>query len=84
MSQLKFFLETHHSQPALHPDARKIIEALSESAKTQSELFYLFNGRLKKSRLMPILEGLASAGIITSIHERSGGRPRTVWSLTQQ
>ena len=82
-AQLKFFLGAHSSQPAMHPDARKIVEALAESPKTQSELFFLFNGRLKKSRLMPILEDLAQAGIITSTHERSGGRPRTVWSLKE-
>jgi DNA-binding PadR family transcriptional regulator len=82
-TQLKFFLDTVYSKPALHPHERQIIEALTEGPMTQSELFYLFNGRLKKSRLMPILENLVSAGLITSTHERSGGRPRTVWSLVQ-
>ena len=83
-AQLKFFLETHNSQPAMHPDARRIVEALGEGPKTQSEVFYLFNGRLKKSRLMPILEDLARVGLITSTHEKSGGRPRTVWSLCSE
>jgi hypothetical protein len=69
------------NQPAMHPDARKIVDYLMGGARTQSELFYLFNGRLKKSLLMPILEGLKSAGTITSTVEHSGGRPRTVWRI---
>ena len=83
-AQLKFFLQASQSQPAMHPDARRIVEALTEGPKTQSELFFLFNGRLKKSRLMPILEDLARAGLITSTHEKSGGHPRTVWSLCNE
>jgi hypothetical protein len=79
--QLKLFLDTVYGKPALHPHQRQIIEALTERPMLQSKLFYLFNGRLKKSRPILILESLVSAGLITSTHEKSGGRPRTVWSM---
>jgi predicted transcriptional regulator len=83
-SQLNFLFEAVSSQPSLPPDARKkIVEALAEKPKTQSQLFWLFRGKLTKADLMPILENLKSTGLITSKREKSGGRPRTVWSLVQ-
>jgi hypothetical protein len=81
MGQLNFLFAAVSSQPSLGPDARKIVDALALKPRTQSQLFWLFRGKLTKADLMPILESLSAAGIVASQVQKSGGRPRTIWSL---
>lgn len=68
-----------------NPDSNKILLALAEGDKTQTQLNELFNGHLPANRLNTILTDLQAVGRITQRKEGGGrgkGKAITWWSIT--
>jgi hypothetical protein len=63
------------------PVANRILEALAEGPKTQTELVDLFSRRLSRDRLNDVLQDLQAARKIQGKQTKTGGRPRTTWRL---
>ncbi|MBX9878851.1 MAG: DUF3987 domain-containing protein [Candidatus Obscuribacterales bacterium] len=67
------------------PDSNKILLALAEGDKSQTQLNELFNGHLPADRLNAILTDLQAVGRITQRKEGGGrgkGKAITWWSIT--
>jgi hypothetical protein len=64
------------------PVAQRIIEALALGPKTQNDIVGLFHGHLSKDKLGGVLGDLQSRDRIALTKQETGGRPRTVWSLS--
>jgi hypothetical protein len=67
--------------PETEPRAQKILEALTEGPKTQTELNRLFSGKLRSEDLADVLKRLQAVGKITQSNLKTGGRNRTTWRL---
>ena len=66
------------------PDVNRLIQALREDEKTQTEINRLFSGHSKSAKLNSILGDLQAAGIVTQRTEGGGkgkGKAPTIWSL---
>jgi hypothetical protein len=64
------------------PIADRILAALrANGPMAQSELVDLFGRHVGGARLNRALEALVAAGMIRSVREETGGRPRTVWEV---
>jgi hypothetical protein len=65
----------------LDPIAQKIVGALGDGPKTQTEIRDLFGRHQPSERLKQTLAELQGQGRITLREEATGGRPRHIWSL---
>lgn len=64
------------------PHINKILAALSDGEKTQTDLNRLFDSHLPAPRLKTILRDLESSGRVTQRKEKGQGRAITFWSIT--
>lgn len=68
----------------IDPDANKVLRALSEGDKTQTELNRLFSGHMSSDRLKAILTELQASGRLSQRPGGNGkGKASTIWSLTE-
>ncbi len=65
----------------LDPVAQTIIQALGRGPQSQNAIRDLFGRHQPAARLTDVLRDLQERGRITLTEERTGGRPRRVWSL---
>jgi hypothetical protein len=63
----------------LDPVAQRVLEALKDGPKTQSEIVNLFSRHQNKDALRNVMSDLQERGRITMVLERTAGRPRSVW-----
>ena len=63
------------------PTTARIIAALAVGPKTSTDLRDLFGRHQKRGVLSSALAGLQERGRMNAKRKRTGGRPRTVWSL---
>ena len=67
----------------IDPVAHRIVEALREGPKSQSDIHAIFARNVPKSRIDPVLVELQERGRIRMTSEKTRGAPRRVWSLIQ-
>lgn len=65
----------------LDPVAQTILDTLKTGPKTQNEIRNAFARHVKADRLNGVLMDLQERGRINLQEEKTGGRPRRVWSL---
>ena len=68
----------------LDPDAEKILQALTDGPKTQTQILDLFSRNLPGRKLQALLTQLRDRGLIIAAKKPTAGRPQTIWHLVVQ
>jgi hypothetical protein len=68
----------------LDPDAEKILQALTDGPKTQTQIVDLFSRNLPGRKLQALLTQLRDRGLIIAAKKPTAGRPQTIWHLVLQ
>jgi pentose-5-phosphate-3-epimerase len=66
-----------------NPHGRKILKALKDGSKSTTDLYKIFNRKIKKYDMDKVLRKLMVNGRIEPFQEKTGGKPKTLFRMVE-